>query len=345
MGGRIAGTGAARRVSLVLVSVVFVGCGADVEPQASRTATTTTDAFPVTIEHEYGSTEITEPPERVVSVGFNDHDVLLALGTVPVAVREWFGEQPQATWRWARDELGDAQPEVLSSGELDFEQIASLDPDLIVGVYSGITKDEYKALSRIAPTVAQSSKYADFGVPWQEQTRVIGRALGREEQADELVAEIEDSFAAVRAEHPEFEGATGAAALLFDGEYWAYGPQDPRARFMTALGFELPADIAKVVGDQSFATISSEQLGLLDTDVLVWLLDSPSQRKTIETHPLYRNLTAPREGRDVFVEPDPFGAALSFSTVLSLPFLLDEFVPQLDAAVDGDPQTEVSSAP
>jgi iron complex transport system substrate-binding protein len=43
---------------------------------------------------------------------------------------------------------------------------------------------------------------------------------------------------------------------------------------------------------------------------------------------------------------DPIGAATSFITPLSLPFLLEGLVPMLEAAVDGDPATEVpASAP
>ena len=36
------------------------------------------DAFPVTIEHKFGSTTISEEPQRVVSIGFSEQDPLLA---------------------------------------------------------------------------------------------------------------------------------------------------------------------------------------------------------------------------------------------------------------------------
>lgn len=112
-------------------------------------------AFPVTIDHKFGSTTIEAEPTRVVSVGFNEHDVLLALGVVPVGLRDWYRDQPNGVWPWAQDELGGAEPEVLSSNSLTYEQIAALNPDLIVGVWSGMTDEEYELLSKLAPTVAQ----------------------------------------------------------------------------------------------------------------------------------------------------------------------------------------------
>jgi iron complex transport system substrate-binding protein len=311
---------------------------------ATTEATAGESAFPVTIEHKYGSTEISVVPERVVTVGLTDHDAVLALGVTPIAVRDWFGDQPSATWPWAQDELGDATPAVLPSGELNFEQIVALKPDVILGVYSGLDEQEYKTLSEIAPTVAQPSEYVDFGVPWQEQTRIIGRALGREEQAEQLVANVEAQFQAVRDEHPEFEGATGVVALTWEGSYLPYGPKDPRARFLTALGFELPSEIAELAGDEFYATISRERLDLIDADVLVWLVNSPAERKTIEDDPIYQQLGVAKEGRDLFLElNEPLGGAISFSSVLSLPYLLDEFVPMLAAAIDGGPSTETVS--
>ena len=52
---------------------------------------------------------------RVVSVGLTEQDILLQLGVVPIAVTEWYGEKPFATWPWAEELLGDAEPEVLST--------------------------------------------------------------------------------------------------------------------------------------------------------------------------------------------------------------------------------------
>lgn len=317
----------------MVAALVATACGADTTspPSGDAAAPEAGGTFPVTIEHAYGTTEIAAGPERVVSVGFSDQDPLLALGVVPVAVREWFGEQPDATWPWAQDELGDADPEVLDLAELNLERIAGLNPDLIVGVSSGMTEDEYKDLSAIAPTVARPSEYVDYGVPWQEQTRVIGRALGQEDRAEELVAEVEGRLVEAREQHPELDGASAIVARpsTEPGQFFLFGPDDSRSRFLTALGLTIPTEVAELAGDSFIATISAEQLELLDVaDLVVWNVDTPADREAVTSNPIYQQLEVARSGRDVLLD-EQANAALSFGTVLSLPYLLDELVPEL----------------
>src|SRR4051794_21128049 len=87
-----------RALALVLIAgLLFAACGSSgssssEDPGTDGTAVAS-DAFPVTIEHKYGTTEIGQKPVRVVSVGFQDQDPLLALGVVPVGIRDWFGDQ------------------------------------------------------------------------------------------------------------------------------------------------------------------------------------------------------------------------------------------------------------
>ncbi|HEY0605501.1 MAG TPA: iron-siderophore ABC transporter substrate-binding protein [Herpetosiphonaceae bacterium] len=317
-------------------------------PSAAEQATTAATApsaaeqiFPVSIEHKYGTTTIPAAPQRVVSLGYSDQDPLLAFGVKPVAVRYWFGDTAQAVWPWAQDELGSDKPEILNMpfGDLNVETIATLRPDLIIGVSSGITQEEYTTLSAIAPTVAQSKDYVDFGVPWQQQTLIIGQALGQETKARDLVANMEERFTQIRAEHPEFEGATATiAAPAPDGQFYFSGPQHERQRYLSSLGFKLPDELTTIAGDAFYGTISGEKLDLLDTDVLIWTV-SPAERETIESNPIYQQLDAVKEGRVIFLDTsgngELVGPALVYSSVLSLPLVHDELVPQLATALKG----------
>ncbi len=217
-----------------------------------------------------------------------------------------------------------------------------------------MTDQEYETLSQIAPTVAQSGAFEDFQTPWQVNTRTVGRALGREEQADQLVTDVEERFTAARRDYPEFEGTTMVLSDWDPGVYYPFGPDSRRFTAMAALGFEVPDEISELVSEPSYpGNVSGEQLPLFDADILVWFAgdapDSPGLRAQLDANPLYEQLDVVEQGRVVFLEEPPEGenlilGALGWSTVLSLPFLLDELVPALTAALDGDPATEPATS-
>lgn len=331
---------------LVALLLPLAACGSDDAPGAAASddapAEADDAAFPVTIEHKYGETTIEERPERVVTVGYIEQDAVLALGVVPVGIRDWYGDQPNAVWPWAREALGDGEPQVLDASGINLEAVAALEPDVILGVSSGMTEEEYRDLSEIAPTITQSDEFVDYGVPWQEATLVIGEVLGEAERARELVDETEALIAEVAARNPEFAGASGVVAYHYgDGKIGAYGAEDTRSRLLTALGFELPPAVVERAGESFYADFSTENIDLVDADVLVWISAGITEAGFVEDEPLRPQLTAYREGREVLLSDPVLGGAWSFSSVLSIPFLLEELEPKLAAAVDGDPATPV----
>jgi iron complex transport system substrate-binding protein len=345
-------------VSIGLLAAVS-GCGDDDSTADSTTATplattaptaateTATEsaaaAFPVTISHKYGDITIPKAPERVVSIGFSDQDWLLALGVTPIAVRDWYGDQPFATWPWAQDELGDATPTVLPSTDLNFEQIAALKPDLIVGVYSGITDTDYETLSKIAPTLAQPGDYVDYGTPWDVMTEMIGRAVGKQTEAAAVIEHVNGLYEAARAAHPEFEGATAAVTFYFNDSPGAYSSQDGRSRIVTDLGFAIPEKFDELAGESFFFSVSNEEVSLLDTDVVIWIVADAPTIDAVKNIALRPSMRAFEEGREMLTSVAVSGA-FSFGSPLSIEYALQELVPELALAVDGDPATAVPSA-
>jgi iron complex transport system substrate-binding protein len=327
-------------LTLALAAALLAGCGSDEGSDAGGSAASTAGAgFPATLQHKYGSTTIEKPPERVVVVGLREQDTLLALGIKPVAATKFF-DGTGAIRSWARPKLGGAKPpvELDPTDGIQIERVAAQRPDLIIGMYSAMTKDEYAKLSKVAPTVAQPKGKPDYGEDWAAETVQVGRAVGKEERARALVREGEASIAEAKREHPEFAGKTAAVAAPFQG-YFVYGSSDPRPRLLAGLGFELPKEIDPIVKDRYGGQLSAERLDILDVGALVWLADEKAAGK-IRDDRVYRKLAVGREGRDVYIGPDDMlYNATSAVTVLNLQPILDRFVPRLAAAADGDPAT------
>jgi iron complex transport system substrate-binding protein len=292
--------------------------------------------------HAYGETVLPRPARRIVSLGYTTHDTLLALGQPPLAIRYWYGDHPFGVWPWAQPLLGGAEP-VMLAGEVSMEKVAALSPDLIVAIGAGLSEAEYAVLSRIAPVLVHEPRYSGYGTPWDVMTRTLGRALGRSDRAEELVAAATRDFAAARARNPNWSGQTAVAAYHTGGETGAFTGVDTRARFLEELGFRLTAGVTELSGPDGFyVALSPEDLSPLDADVLVWI-SGLAAVPDLAALPMRRTLKAHREGREVFAGPLVSGA-MSHGSVLSLPFALTALEADLAAASDGLPGTPVATA-
>jgi iron complex transport system substrate-binding protein len=236
-------------------------------------------------------------------------------------------------WPWSQPLLGDAQPAIIGSAStgIDVEKVAAAAPDLIVGTYSGLTQGQYDKLSALAPTVAQPAGVADYGVRWQDQTTILGEALGKQDRAAELVAGVQQRFTDVAAANPSFAGKTVlVGALKGPGQFGVYGPEDPKVRFFTELGFVNPP-VAEQVRKTNFAEISTEQLSLADVDLLVWYAGGgfgDDLRAELANTPVYQTLDVVKDGRTIVLE-DEAAEAMAWSTVVSLPYALDQIPPRI----------------
>ncbi|MCE6960821.1 ABC transporter substrate-binding protein [Cereibacter sphaeroides] len=292
--------------------------------------------------HAYGETVLPAPARRVVSLGYTGQDMLLALGLAPIAVRYWYGDHPFGVWPWAQPYLGDARP-ALITGEVSLERVADLAPDLILAAGSGISRAEYEVLSRIAPVLMHDPRHSPYGTPWDVETRIVGRAIGREDLAEERIAGVHAAFAAARARHPDWAGRTAVAAYQDGGQTGAFAGEDTRARFLAALGFRPPEALGRLPLISGFYTqLSPEDLSPIDADLLIWI-SSLARAPDIAGLAMRRTLRAFAQGRELFVD-ELIAGALSFGSVLSLPFALKALEADIAIALDGRPGTPVASS-
>ncbi len=238
-------------------------------------------SFPVTIEHSYGATTVQAEPLRVVTWGWGNEDAAIALGVVPVGIPfQSYGGGEDGIQPWIEDALaglGAETPATLSNtGEPPFEQIMALEPDLILAVFSGISEEQFKRLSDIAPTIAYSGQA--WSTPWQDVTRTIGKALGKAEEAEALVSQTTDWLASEIAARPELAGITFASANEYDGSIAVYAAGDARVKFLADLGLQLdPSVTALAPADAEFYyPLSYELFNELKGDIFVTFYEEQS---------------------------------------------------------------------
>ncbi|MBJ3786201.1 ABC transporter substrate-binding protein [Devosia sediminis] len=294
-------------------------------------------SFPVTLTHAKGEITIAAEPQRVLSLGLNDQDFLYALGVAPVAVHEWWGEQPYATWPWAEEArlALSAEPAVLMAYEADLEWIAAQKPDLIVATYYELDEATYELLSQIAPVVATPEGFKDYGAPWQEQLELIALATsGSTEKADAIAAELDAQLAAIRQDYPQFAEHTASMADLREGQFTLWAREHAPTRFLESLGFSFPEALDAQADEAGWIYLSAEKADELDLlDVVVW---PNGKREEVEAISTYANTRLFKEGRSVFPGEgeDALAAALWFYTPLSIGYAAEHFAPKLAAALD-----------
>jgi iron complex transport system substrate-binding protein len=312
------------------------GAGASADTAAAPAAPA---GEPVTIEHAFGETEVPTDPQRVVTWGWASTDAALALGVVPVAMPyQSYGGDADGVLPWVREHVeaeGLELPEVLpDSQEAPVEAIAAARPDLILAPYSGITDAEYEQLSQVAPTVAYPE--AAWTTPWRETVEIVGEALGRTDEAEELLADIDAEVAAAATGHPEFEGLSVAQVFPSPDAFYVYKPADPRVEFTLDLGFAGADSVEQLAeGDETFYyTLSPERLAELSSDVLVVYADTPETAAAFRASPEAALMGQVERGAVAEVVGTDLVASVSPPTALSLTWGLEQYLAELAEAAE-----------
>ena len=321
-------------------AALLTACGS-AGPAPATAEPTAAGSEPVgSVETMFGTVDVPAPEDgelTVVALGWSDAEMALALGVQPVGVLDWqsFGADNKGVGPWATDLFGDAEPVILERGDesLNYEQIQSLDPDLILNTRSGNDEEEFERLSEIAPTVYAPEGTGAFATEWTEQLTTIGAAVGAQDEAQELIADVEAQIDEAAAANPGFAGRTTASVAKFGDAYGAYLPGDGRFDLLADLGFVNNPPIEELESSGFFASVSAEDVSVFDADTAVVLPIGYTLAET-QADPLLASLPVVADGRAVFIDPESdLAGAWGAASVLSIPVVLDELVPQLADAV------------
>lgn len=317
--------------SASLIALVAAGCSST-EPSEESADAAGSDGFAATVETAFGEVTIDEEPERIVALGWGDAETVLALGGEPVGASDWLDFGGDGVGPWAEG-MYEESPTIIETLEPDYEAIAALEPDLILDVKSSGEQERYERLSSIAPTVGVPEGGENYLTTPEQQLDMIATAMGVPDKADELEADIDEAFNEAVAEHPEWEGLTATAATRTSEGWGAYIAEGTRMQFLQRLGFVPSPAITEIETSASgfSVDISSEQLDLLDADLLVAFpiyIDAAE----ITDDPQWQAIRAVEDGRAIVME-GAISSAYALGSTLSTKYAIESLVPLIEDAL------------
>lgn len=179
---------------LGLLAVLAVACNSNdevrhrhLQPHSQTSSATNCQS----LQHEGGATKVCGQPQKIVALGPNMLEILLALDMQAVGYADYFSlpfskfDRPSQQIPFLGKRVTNQPANLGTADDPSLEAIAQLQPDLILGgTYSN--QDEYALLSQIAPTLLFTYAVDD---QWQKQIRVIAQVVGKSEQAERVIAQ------------------------------------------------------------------------------------------------------------------------------------------------------------
>jgi len=196
------------------------------------------------------------------------------------------------------------------------EQIAGFAPDLILGSFAVADQEDFDRISKIAPTVAA---LGDVQVdPWESQVEVLGRILGEEDRAAEIIANTNGTVDGLADRLPALSGktavlsqfvfATGQLVVVAD-------PDDGASAVFRRLGLTLPPTLVEEAGATGGRlTLSPERVDALNADLVV-MLPNGGTRDDLMRLPGFAQLPSVQPGG---LAVEDYATVVGFNTPSSL---------------------------
>ena len=298
-------------VLLLLTLYLLVGCGSkdtknQTQPESEASADTESPADAgdepeagVMADKEQSTSAVTvtdmsgrqitldEPATRIVALTASDCEILYALGAGDTLV----GRGEYCDWPAEVTQV----PSVESGANTNIEQIIALTPQVLLMSTMAQTEEQIAALENAGIRVVVSDAQDIEGV--YEAITLIGALMGKNEEAQTLVADMQDTFSQIR------ENAAG------DGSETVYFEVSPLEYGLWAAGSNTFMDeIAQMMGltnafsDVSgWAEISEEQVLEREPDYIVTISmyfgDGPTPEEEILSRAGWENIPAVKNGK------------------------------------------------
>ena len=272
-----------------------------------------------TVEHAAGESQVPENPGRVVVLDTAELDSAMTLGVTPVGAIEAVEGEGYPDYLEGTEGI----ETVGTIEEPNLEKIATLEPDLILS--SSLRHEQiYEELSEIAPTVFTEST----GSPWRENFELHAEALGKQDEAEQVVADYESRL-------EEFENTVEeprpevSVVRFVPGDTRIYQKDSFIGTVLEDAG--LPRPEPQDEDEFALLNVSEEAIPDMDGDVVfttVYGNADETARQDITSSPLWRELDAVQNDRVYEVSDDTWMLGIGYTAANEVLDDLFEYVPE-----------------
>lgn len=287
---------------------------------------------PIQVNTPNGAVTVNGTPKRIVTLGAQWIDTALAFGVKPVAYLDNIQLLSGSPSPWTADKLDGStalDPENLVA------EIAKADPDLILaeGYMPTAQPENFEKIRQIAPTIpGVTGKQVD---PWQDLVKLMGTLLRDDAKAKEITDKVDAQIADFKKELPGLAGKTYAMAYMYSDDQIQVmaDPNDGAAYLFNELGMKVaPKLLAQFEKSKNPRfPISTENVPMLDADVLIITANSPALKKALAGLPGYSTLRSVENGAVADMSLADI-SGLNQPTPLAIPYLLDKLKPAFTKA-------------
>lgn len=270
---------------VLMGAIVFTtACTAD-----SNSTDKQEDSNGVEITHELGNTKVPENPEKVVTLELGITETVTALDIIPVGVAD--DDKPERIDANTYNKIKGYES-VGARAEPSLEKIRFLKPDLIIAD-ADRHKEIYKELSEIAPTVAVKIDTADYN-DVLKTTEVIGKALGKEDEVQQLIDAHKEKVAQFKEKAKGFEGKWLNMSYTDNGTFDVQDSSYFMPSFLESVGI----DYALQGTSRSSEEMNMERLVSLEPDLIMLSTNAGETNKNdeITSQKLWKTIPAVEKG-------------------------------------------------
>ena len=282
-------------VATCMTAMMFVGCTSN---GAANEEIKTGDTVKVTDVR--GEVEIPANPQRIVDLSGNS-DILSILGYKVVGTATSDAYDYTKFPSYLEETLSGAKILGYSMQDtMDVEAVMNLNPDLIV--ISTVQEKMYDALSEIAPTVMIQLE----ALNWKEDVRALGKVFGKEDVANEWIANYEakakEAGDKIKAKYGD--DTTYLSFLASGGQFFVFDGAGFGDVLYKDMGLAKPEGMPEQT-DISLPVVTHEGLASIKADY-IFAIATDEDLAQLEANSIWNNLPAVKNGNVVILESSPY---------------------------------------